>query len=197
MEGNSGHCRSRRSQPFRHGPHPLDDAAPGHAPAAGGDGGRPGAGERRCARSRRLGGAAGAGAVSLPPLPVWWRSAATPSAPIPRTGRRGWRNRPASTAGASPTCRTPSRAWPAPSAPPAPPTSSFLMPPTAWPTAASSTAAAPATPCPSMAATCGPPSPPCVLAGLPAAAEQTAAIGCNIKWHPGREPEWAGPVPVS
>jgi len=36
-----------------------------------------------------------------------------------------------------------------------------------------------------------------VLSGQPPAAEQSAAIGCNIKWHPGREPEWAGPVPVS
>jgi thiol-disulfide isomerase/thioredoxin len=36
-----------------------------------------------------------------------------------------------------------------------------------------------------------------VLAGQPPAAEQIASIGCNIKWHPGREPEWAGPVPVS
>jgi hypothetical protein len=31
-----------------------------------------------------------------------------------------------------------------------------------------------------------------VLAGEPAPPEQTASIGCNIKWHPGREPEWAG-----
>ncbi|MEX1316642.1 MAG: thioredoxin family protein [Synechococcaceae cyanobacterium] len=30
-----------------------------------------------------------------------------------------------------------------------------------------------------------------VLAGEPVAAEQTPAIGCNIKWHPGEEPEWA------
>lgn len=36
-----------------------------------------------------------------------------------------------------------------------------------------------------------------VLAGQPPAAEQIASIGCNIKWHPGREPDWAGPVPVS
>jgi hypothetical protein len=36
-----------------------------------------------------------------------------------------------------------------------------------------------------------------VLAGQPVAAPQIASIGCNIKWHPGREPEWAGPVPVS
>ena len=36
-----------------------------------------------------------------------------------------------------------------------------------------------------------------VLAGQPVAAEQIASIGCNIKWHPGREPDWAAPVPVS
>jgi thiol-disulfide isomerase/thioredoxin len=36
-----------------------------------------------------------------------------------------------------------------------------------------------------------------VLAGQPVAAVQIASIGCNIKWHPGREPDWAGPVPVS
>jgi hypothetical protein len=30
-----------------------------------------------------------------------------------------------------------------------------------------------------------------VLAGEPVAAEQRPAIGCNIKWHPGEEPEWA------
>jgi thiol-disulfide isomerase/thioredoxin len=36
-----------------------------------------------------------------------------------------------------------------------------------------------------------------VLAGQPVAAAQIASIGCNIKWHPGREPDWAGPVPVS
>jgi hypothetical protein len=30
-----------------------------------------------------------------------------------------------------------------------------------------------------------------VLEGLPVAAEQSASIGCNIKWHPGREPAWA------
>ncbi len=30
-----------------------------------------------------------------------------------------------------------------------------------------------------------------VLAGEPLAAEQRPAIGCNIKWHPGEEPEWA------
>jgi len=29
------------------------------------------------------------------------------------------------------------------------------------------------------------------LAGEPAPAEQRPAIGCNIKWHPGEEPEWA------
>jgi thiol-disulfide isomerase/thioredoxin len=36
-----------------------------------------------------------------------------------------------------------------------------------------------------------------VLAGQPVVAAQIASIGCNIKWHPGREPDWAGPVPVS
>ncbi|MFO0037691.1 MAG: thioredoxin family protein [Synechococcaceae cyanobacterium] len=36
-----------------------------------------------------------------------------------------------------------------------------------------------------------------VLAGEPVGADQIASIGCNIKWHPGREPDWAGPVPVS
>jgi hypothetical protein len=30
-----------------------------------------------------------------------------------------------------------------------------------------------------------------VLEGRPVAAEQIASIGCNIKWHPGREPAWA------
>jgi thiol-disulfide isomerase/thioredoxin len=30
-----------------------------------------------------------------------------------------------------------------------------------------------------------------VLAGRAVAAEQRASIGCNIKWHPGREPVWA------
>jgi hypothetical protein len=30
-----------------------------------------------------------------------------------------------------------------------------------------------------------------VLTGEPVAAEQRPAIGCNIKWRPGEEPEWA------
>ena len=30
-----------------------------------------------------------------------------------------------------------------------------------------------------------------VLAGRPAPEPQQPAIGCNIKWHPGREPAWA------
>lgn len=30
-----------------------------------------------------------------------------------------------------------------------------------------------------------------VLAGEPPTAEQRPSIGCNIKWHPGREPAWA------
>jgi len=30
-----------------------------------------------------------------------------------------------------------------------------------------------------------------VLAGEAVTAEQTASIGCNIKWHPGAEPAWA------
>jgi hypothetical protein len=30
-----------------------------------------------------------------------------------------------------------------------------------------------------------------VLAGQPVPAEQRPAIGCNIKWRPGEEPEWA------
>ncbi|MFM9111522.1 MAG: thioredoxin family protein [Prochlorococcaceae cyanobacterium] len=30
-----------------------------------------------------------------------------------------------------------------------------------------------------------------VLAGTPVVAEQRPSIGCNIKWHPGREPDWA------
>lgn len=30
-----------------------------------------------------------------------------------------------------------------------------------------------------------------VLEGRPVAPQQTASIGCNIKWHPGAEPEWA------
>jgi len=29
-----------------------------------------------------------------------------------------------------------------------------------------------------------------VLAGEPVNPEQTASIGCNIKWHPGKEPAW-------
>lgn len=29
-----------------------------------------------------------------------------------------------------------------------------------------------------------------VLAGEPVVAQQRPAIGCNIKWHPGREPAW-------
>ncbi|MEB3331280.1 MAG: thioredoxin family protein [Synechococcaceae cyanobacterium] len=32
-----------------------------------------------------------------------------------------------------------------------------------------------------------------LAAGEPPLAEQTASIGCNIKWHPGREPDWARP----
>jgi thiol-disulfide isomerase/thioredoxin len=36
-----------------------------------------------------------------------------------------------------------------------------------------------------------------VLAGGPAPEEQIPSIGCNIKWHPGREPDWAGGVRVS
>ena len=31
-----------------------------------------------------------------------------------------------------------------------------------------------------------------VLAGQPVAAEQTASIGCNIKWRPGNEPDYFG-----
>jgi thiol-disulfide isomerase/thioredoxin len=30
-----------------------------------------------------------------------------------------------------------------------------------------------------------------LLAGQPLPADQTASIGCNIKWHPGQEPAWA------
>ena len=30
-----------------------------------------------------------------------------------------------------------------------------------------------------------------LLEGLPLPEEQVPSIGCNIKWHPGREPEWA------
>jgi thiol-disulfide isomerase/thioredoxin len=33
-----------------------------------------------------------------------------------------------------------------------------------------------------------------VLVGAPVPPEQTPSIGCNIKWHPGREPDWAGGV---
>jgi thiol-disulfide isomerase/thioredoxin len=36
-----------------------------------------------------------------------------------------------------------------------------------------------------------------VLDGRPVPPEQLPSIGCNIKWHPGREPDWAAPVPVS
>jgi hypothetical protein len=36
-----------------------------------------------------------------------------------------------------------------------------------------------------------------VLEGRPVAVPQVPSIGCNIKWHPGREPDWAAPVPVS
>ena len=35
-----------------------------------------------------------------------------------------------------------------------------------------------------------------VLDGRPVPPEQVPSIGCNIKWHPGREPDWAAPVPV-
>ena len=31
-----------------------------------------------------------------------------------------------------------------------------------------------------------------VREGRPVAEEQTPSIGCNIKWHPGAEPAWAG-----
>ena len=30
-----------------------------------------------------------------------------------------------------------------------------------------------------------------LLEGRPLPAQQVPSIGCNIKWHPGREPEWA------
>jgi thiol-disulfide isomerase/thioredoxin len=30
-----------------------------------------------------------------------------------------------------------------------------------------------------------------VLAGQPPLAEQVPSIGCNIKWHPGQQPDWA------
>jgi hypothetical protein len=30
-----------------------------------------------------------------------------------------------------------------------------------------------------------------LLAGQPLPVDQTASIGCNIKWHPGQEPAWA------
>ncbi len=30
-----------------------------------------------------------------------------------------------------------------------------------------------------------------LAAGRPVPAQQTASIGCNIKWHPGQEPAWA------
>ena len=29
-----------------------------------------------------------------------------------------------------------------------------------------------------------------VLAGQPVEAEQIASVGCNLKWHPGQEPDW-------
>jgi hypothetical protein len=29
-----------------------------------------------------------------------------------------------------------------------------------------------------------------VVARNPVIGEQRSSIGCNIKWHPGREPEW-------
>ena len=31
-----------------------------------------------------------------------------------------------------------------------------------------------------------------VLSGSPVNPEQTASVGCNVKWNPGREPEWFG-----
>ena len=31
-----------------------------------------------------------------------------------------------------------------------------------------------------------------VLTGLPVNPEQTASVGCNVKWNPGHEPEWFG-----
>ena len=31
-----------------------------------------------------------------------------------------------------------------------------------------------------------------VLSGSPVNPEQTASVGCNVKWNPGQEPEWFG-----
>ena len=31
-----------------------------------------------------------------------------------------------------------------------------------------------------------------VLSGSPVNPEQTASVGCNLKWNPGQEPEWFG-----
>ena len=31
-----------------------------------------------------------------------------------------------------------------------------------------------------------------VLSGSPVSPEQTASVGCNVKWNPGQEPEWFG-----
>lgn len=34
------------------------------------------------------------------------------------------------------------------------------------------------------------------LAGAPVAEKQRPSVGCNIKWHPGHEPEWFGKILV-
>jgi len=31
-----------------------------------------------------------------------------------------------------------------------------------------------------------------VLRSAPVNPEQIASVGCNVKWHPGREPDWFG-----
>ena len=31
-----------------------------------------------------------------------------------------------------------------------------------------------------------------VLTGSPVNPDQTASVGCNVKWNPGHEPEWFG-----
>ena len=55
--------------------------------------------------------------------------------------------------------------------------------------AANWTEADPATISPSMVVTCGPPI-EAVLTGALVNPDQTASVGCNVKWNPGQEPEW-------
>ena len=57
--------------------------------------------------------------------------------------------------------------------------------------AANWTAADPATISPSMVVT-GSAALEAVLTGSLVNPDQTASVGCNVKWNPGHEPEWFG-----